>query len=175
MGERATAMQRVEDRGAVKIVKNGDFFERANQMFDAISRRAYEIFENDGRTFGHDIENWFKAEQELFHPVHVNVTETDDAVEVKAEVPGFNEKDLEVNVEPRRLTITGKRETSKEEKKGKTVYTETCSNQIFRVLDLPADVEPEKATTTLKNGMLQLTLPKIAKAQSIKVKPKVAA
>ncbi len=78
-------------------------------------------------------------------------------------------------MEPRRLTITGKRETNKEEKKGKTVYTETCSNQIFRVLDLPADVEPEKATTTLKNGMLQLTLPKIAKAQSAKTNPKVAA
>ncbi len=168
-------MQRVEGPGAVKVRKNEEFFERANEMFDAISHRAYELFEDAGRTFGHDIENWFKAEQELFHPIHVNIAETDDALEVKAEVPGFNEKELEVNVEPRRLTITGKRETNKEEKKGKTVYTETCSNQIFRVLDLPADVEPEKATTTLKNGMLQLTLPKIAKAQSAKTNPKVAA
>jgi len=175
MGERATAMQRVEGPGAVKVHKNEDLFERANEMFDAISHRAYELFENGGRTFGHDIKNWFKAEKELFQPVRVDITETDDALEVKAEVPGFNEKELEVNVEPRRLTITGKRETSKEEKKGKTVYTETCSNQIFRVLDLPADVEPEKATTTLKNGMLQVTLPKTAKTRSTKVNPKVAA
>lgn len=168
MGEKATAVQRVEESGAVKVHKNENFFERTNEMFDAISHRAYEFFENNGRTFGHDTENWFKAEQELFHPAHVTITETDDVLEVKAEVPGFNEKELEVNVEPRRLTITGKRETNKEENKGKTVYTETSSNQIFRVLDLPADVEPAKTTTTLKNGMLQLTLPKVAKAPKVK-------
>jgi HSP20 family protein len=88
------------------------------EVFDAISRRAFELFENNGRAFGHDVEDWFKAEKELLHPVPIHVTETGESVEVKAEVPGFNEKELEVNVEPRRLTITGKRETSKEEKKG---------------------------------------------------------
>ena len=45
-------------------------------------------------------------------------------------------KELEIRVEPRRLIIAGKRETKKEEKKGKAVYAEECSDQIFRVRDL---------------------------------------
>ena len=94
-------------------------------------------------------------------------------MELKAEVPGFSEKELEVNLESRRLTISGKRETAKEEKKNKTVYSETCSNQILRVVDLPAEVETEKATAVLKNGVLELNLPKSTKARSIRVAPKI--
>jgi HSP20 family protein len=121
------------------------------------------------------MEDWFEAEKELLHPVPINITETGESIEVKAEVPGFNEKELEVNVEGRRLTITGKRESSKEEKKSKTVYSETRSDNVFRVIDLPGDIETEKTTATLKNGMLQLTMPKAAKARTIKVQPKTVA
>jgi HSP20 family protein len=145
------------------------------EVFDAISRRAFELFENNGRAFGHDVEDWFKAEKELLHPVPIQITETGESVEVKAEVPGFNEKELEVNVEPRRLTITGKREPSKEEKKGQTIYSETHSDLLSRVVELPAEVEAEKAGATLKNGMLQLTMPKAAKARTVRVQPKAVA
>ena len=105
---------------------------------------------------------------DMLHPVHVKMVEAEDSLEVKAEVPGFSEKEIEVSVEPRRLTITGKRETEtqREEKKGKTVYSEFCSNQILRIVDLPASVDAEKTTATLKNGVLQLTMPKAAKAKS---------
>jgi HSP20 family protein len=89
---------------------------------------------------------------------------------VKAEVPGFSYRDLEVTMEPSRLTISGKRESSKEEKKGKTVYSETCSNEIFRVVELPAEVDTGKATATLKDGILQLSVPKAAKARSVPIR-----
>jgi len=146
-----------------------------DEVFSAISRRAFELFENNGRIFGHDVEDWFKAEKELLHSVPINITETGEGIEINAEVPGFNEKELAVNIEARRLTITGKRETSKEDKKGKTVYSETHSSQIFRVIDLPTEVETEKATATLKNGVLQLTMPKVAKAGTVRVQPKAVA
>ena len=108
-------------------------------------------------------------------PVHVSITESEDDLEVKAEVPGFNEKEIEVSVEPCRLTITGKRETRKDkEKKGKAVYSELCSDQIMRIVDLPASVDTGKATATLKNGVLHLTLPKAARAKTIEVKSKAA-
>jgi len=145
-----------------------------DEIFDAISRRAFAIFQGDGRIFGHELDNWLRAEREPLYPAHVNVSESGDALEVKAEVPGFSEKKLEINVEPLRLTIAGKRETKKEEKKGKTVYAEECSDQILRVVDLPAEVEADKATATLKNGVLELTLPKSAKSRGIRVQPKAA-
>jgi HSP20 family protein len=142
--------------------------------FKALTRRAYEIFESNGRAFGRDLENWLQAEKELFHPVLVNITESNGSFEVKAEVPGFNEKEIEVGVEPYRLTITGTRETKKEEKKGKAVYAESCSDQILRIVNLPAEIETDKVTATLKNGVLELTLPKVAKANTLRIHPKAA-
>jgi HSP20 family protein len=175
MGERSTAVQRAEEPAQVKPIQSENPFEGMSEVFDAISRRAFELFESNGRIFGHEVEDWFKAENELLHPAPIDITETGESVEVKVEVPGFSEKELEVNVEPHRLTITGKREASKEEKKGKTVYSETRSDQVFRVLDLPAEVQAEKAAATLKNGMLQLTMPKAAKTRTVRVQPKAVA
>lgn len=149
--------------------------ERVNEVFGTISRRAYELFEGNGRTNGHDLENWFRAEEELLHPVHVQMTESESGFEVKAEVPGFSEKELEVSVEPTRIVITGKRESTKEEKKGKTVYTEACSNQIMRIISLPSEVNAHKTTAVLRNGVLEVTLPKSTKADAVKIQTKAAA
>jgi len=175
MAEKGAAVQLAKQPTTIAPLGVENLFERANNIFDAISRRAYDIFESNGRLFGRELEDWFRAERELLHPVHVHVTESGDALEVKAEVPGFNEKELEINVEPRRLVISGKRESKKEEKKGKTVYSEACSDQIMRMIELPADVETEKVTATLKNGVLELTLPKSTKARSVRIEPKAAA
>jgi len=175
MSEKGTAVQVAKQPTSVTPIAPENVLERANSIFNAISRRAYELFEGNGRLFGRELEDWFQAERELLHPVHVHVSESGDAIEVKAEVPGFTEKELEINVEPRRLVISGKRETKKEEKKGKTLYSEFCANQIMRMIDLPADVETEKVTATLKNGVLDLNLPKSAKSRTVRVEPKAAA
>ena len=171
----SVAVPRVEEK-PITITPVEHLMDRINKTSQAITRRAYEIFEGNGRRFGHDLEDWFQAEMDMLHPVHVNIAEAEDSLEVKAEVPGFSEKDIEVSVEPRRLTITGKRETEtrKEEKKSKTVYSEFCSDQILRTVDLPASVDAEKTSATLKNGVLQLTMPKAAMAKTIEIKPKAA-
>jgi len=166
------AVRRAEE--PMKPIKYGSVFDQIQDTFNALSRRAYEIFEGNGRAFGRDWEDWFQAERELLHPVHVRVEEFDDSFAVKAEVPGFSEKELEINLEPRRLTITGKREATKEEKKGKTVYAERCCDEILRMVDLPAEVETDKVNATLKNGVLEFTLPKIAKAHTVRIHPKAA-
>jgi HSP20 family protein len=170
----AVAVRVAKEPAAIKPFKAESLAEHVNAIFDAISRRAYEIFAGNGFTPGRELEDWFQAERELLHPVHIQVNETEDALEVKAEVPGFNEKELEVSVEPQRLVISGKRETKKEESKGKTVYSETCLDQILRVVDLPAEVETGKVEANLKNGILELQLPKAAKARSVKVEAKAA-
>jgi HSP20 family protein len=164
----ATAVvQKSKEPIAVATATGEGFHEEMHKAFDTISRRAFEIFESNGCLFGHDIEDWFKAENELFHPVHLDITESDESISVKAEVPGFNEKDLKVTVEPSRLTISGKRESNIEEKKGRTAYSETCSNELFRVVALPAEVDTGKVAATLKDGVLLLTMPKAAKAGAV--------
>ena len=167
MPEARTAVQRVEQPSAIRTTRRESLLDTMNKTFDDIARQAFEMFESNGRTFGRDLEDWLKAEGELLHPVHMTLTE--------AEVPGFSEKELEISVEPRRLTIAGKRESEKEEKKGEIVSASTCcSDQLLRIVDLPTEIETDKVTATLKNGVLNLTMPKVAKARSIKIQPKTA-
>ena len=171
MGE-ATAIKRAEE--PAKPIKYVSLFDQIDETLNALTRRAYEIFNGNGRVFGGELDNWIQAERELLHSVPLNIVETDESFAVKAEVPGFAEKELEIGVEPRRVTITGQRESTKEQKKGKTVCAESYSDQILRIVDLPAEIEAGKVTATLKNGVLELTLPKAAKAQPVRIRPKAA-
>jgi HSP20 family protein len=178
MAEKGAATQTALESGSVKEsvpVKTTakELIERFEKAYAEIANRAFRIFENDGR-IGRDLENWFKAEAELFHPVHVNVAEAEGTVTVRAEVPGFEAKDLEIILEPQRLIVSGKRETKEETQKGKTVYKEECSSEIFRAVPLPAEVDALKATATLKNGVLELQVPKSAKATAKSVEVKIA-
>jgi HSP20 family protein len=160
----ASAVQRAPSQsGAIKVVEPKTLTDRASQTFEAIARRAFELFEKEGTPHGRDLEHWLKAESELLHPVAISVMESDDAVTVQAEVPGFSAGDLQVSVESGRLTIGGKKETREEQKKGKAIYRELSSSEIFRVITLPAAVDASKATATLTNGVIELILPKAAK------------
>jgi len=165
----AVAVQPAKESASIKSLPASDLFERMQQTYNTIARRAFEMFEGRGRGDGHDLEDWFKAESELLHPLHLDMAESDKAVTVHAEVPGFDAKDLEVSLEPHRLTISGKRETNEERKIAKTIYTEHCSNEVLRTIDLPADVDSSKVTATLKDGVLELVMPKLAPAHKVTV------
>jgi HSP20 family protein len=173
--EKALAKQPAKGLTPFKLERVEKVFNQMKEIHGSIARRAFELFEGNGRTFGHALEDWFRAEMELLHPVHINVLASKDALQVQAEVPGFGPKELEVSVEPRRLTITGKRETKKEEQKaGKKIYSERCADQILRIVDLPTEVDPEKVTATLKDGVLTFGMPKAAPAKKVKIESKVA-
>jgi HSP20 family protein len=79
---------------------------------------------------------------------------------VRADVPGFKEKDLEIEVEPRRVTIAGKWVTRSGSHTHKRIYSEVSSDVILRVIDLPATVDAAKVKTTVKDGVLELDLSK---------------
>ena len=158
----------------ITITEPRGIFERLDRIYNDIARRAFEIFESNGGAPGREIENWFAAEAELLHPVKIGMSETEKMLTVQAEVPGFTENDLEIRVEPTRLTITGKRETTGKQEKAKTVYQEYRSDEILRVIDLPAEVDNDRVTTTLKNGMLELQMPKAAEPAGARVEVKAA-
>jgi HSP20 family protein len=176
MAATPVAVQRAKEQTLPqRKTTSGSLFDRMDAVFDDIARRAFQIFESNGRIFGRDVEDWFKAERELLRPVPTELTESEESLEIKAEVPGFSEKELEISVQPRQVVITGKHEsTDKEEKKGKIVRSETYSDQILRIVDLPVDVETDKVSATLKNGVLVLAMPKAAKARSVRITPTAA-
>ena len=146
----------------LKLVPDDPFIEVAREVNDLIARRAYELFESRGFAHGHDREHWLTALSEILLNVPVDITETETGLTIRADVPGFSEQDLEVRVAPRSVCITGKRQESSEQKEGETVYTERRSNQIFRVLDLPSQIDTDLTEATLSGGILEITLLKAA-------------
>jgi HSP20 family protein len=175
MIEKSSAVPSPKISAAVKVVSAETFAEQMNKIFQSIARRAFEIFESTDRSPGHEAEHWFKAESELFRHVPAKVTETPEAFNIRADLPGFEAQQLQVSVEPRKLTITGKREIRNEKKVGNTVYAEQRSDELFRVFDLTAEINPGATVATLKGGILNLTLPKKGVQKRLRVEPKAAA
>ena len=130
----------------------------------AIELRAYELFEARGCENGHDWEDWFRAESELLRPVSIAISESDDWISIRANVLGFDEKELKVAVEPRRITILGKKLASVTETEGgKLEYIDWSPDLLMKFIDLETDVLPDKVSVEFQSGVLSIELPKVAK------------
>jgi HSP20 family protein len=150
------------------------FFELSQEFNDLISRRAYELFELRGSEHGHDREDWLQATSEVLLDVPVNITETETGLTIRADVPGFSEKDLEVRVAPRSVCITGKRQEVSEQTDEKVVYAERRSEQVFRAFELPSEIDPSQVTATVSDGVLEVKLLKVGLGKKVSVGAKAA-
>jgi len=99
----------------------------------------------------------------------VDVSETDDAFVVMAELPGLNEKDFSVKMSGNRLLMRGEKKASREEKRGGYTYSECSYGSFYRAVPLPAEIDADNAEATYKHGVLRVTLPKTAAATHRKV------
>ena len=79
-----------------------DILDRMNETTSLIAQRAYEIYESRGGGYGFDQDDWFRAEGELLPKFAIEYDVTDSAVRLTTQVPGFDAKDLEVEVGHRR-------------------------------------------------------------------------
>lgn len=136
--------------------------QRKSEIQNMIAQRAYEHFEHRGRVPGHEIEDWEQAETELLiYPCRHDLRESAEAIILRAELPGsFAADELKVSVEARRLMVSGEKEINVLCGDAKGVHAELRSQHIFRMHDLPVDVDPSKATATLKDSMVEIVLPK---------------
>jgi HSP20 family protein len=102
----------------------------------------------------------------------VDVSETKDAMVVKAEIPGVEQKDINVSLQDQVLTIKGEKHQEKEEKGEKYHRVERSWGAFTRALRMPVAVSGDKVTATFKDGTLTVTLPKApeAKGTTIPVK-----
>ena len=97
--------------------------------------------------------------------IALDVVETPDAYIVKAELPGIAKDKIDVNVEDRDVTI-GAEFLDEVEASGKTLWKERTFSKASRSIRLPEAVDANAAQAKHVDGVLQLTLPKIAKANA---------
>ncbi|HEX2859239.1 MAG TPA: Hsp20/alpha crystallin family protein [Alphaproteobacteria bacterium] len=115
-----------------------------------------------------------KPHGEIAFAPRLNVAETDDALELTAEMPGLTSDDVDVSLSGNLLTIKGKREAKKEEKKKDYHLVESRYGSFYRAMQLPFNVDPAKINAACKDGVLTVTVPKPVemanKTQKITVK-----
>jgi HSP20 family protein len=105
----------------------------------------------------------------------VNVAESAKAYEITAELPGMDEKSIEVKVTGGTLTIKGEKQEEKEEKKKDYYLQERHFGSFERSFDVPESIDLSKIEATFKKGVLTVTLPKKAEAQKPEKKIEVKA
>lgn len=114
--------------------------------------------------------NWLPMETAATFMPSFEVKETKGAYMFKADLPGIKDEDLEINVLGNRLTITGKREQERKEDTDTYHLMERSYGSFSRTFNLPDEVEAEHVHAELKEGVLNLTIPKRPEAKAKKVK-----
>jgi HSP20 family protein len=104
----------------------------------------------------------------------VDVSENKEAVIVKTELPGVEQKDIAVSLQDGVLTIKGEKEAEKEEKDKRYHRVERSYGAFFRSLRVPAAVEAGKVTATFRDGVVTITLPKAPEAKGTTIPVKAA-
>jgi HSP20 family protein len=148
---------------------------QAWQPFESLRREMDRLFDDFGLgTWRTPFRRSLADFQRLSTPP-VDIVEKDNAYEVTADVPGFDEKDIEVKLVNGALCIKGERKSEKEEKKEDYYLSEREFGSFERRFELPEEVDADKIEASLKKGVLTVTLPKKPEAQKpakkIEVKP----
>jgi len=102
----------------------------------------------------------------------IDIAEKDDAVLVRAEVPGLKPEEIDLSVYGNTLTISGEKRESKEDEGDGFYHVESSCGAFRREVALPTDVDESKIEATCKDGVLSITLPKAEKSKAVKVKVK---
>jgi HSP20 family protein len=129
--------------------------------FELLHREVDELFDRfAGGMFG--TAPWRSSEGASVarHEPRVDFTETDKAYELSAELPGVEEKDLNLTIDENILTIKAEQSHQEERKEKNYHIMERSSGSYQRTLQIPGDVDHDKIKAKFKNGVLSLTLPK---------------
>ncbi len=146
---------------------------RAMSPFREIDRLLDSFFDRGGvpSRWEHPLWQRFAAFEKGMPKV--DVIDRDAEVVVRAEVPGFERKELDVTVTDGAVTIKGDhREETKEEEEGEYLHSEISRGSFTRTVALPGEIDTDKAAASFKNGVLELTLPKLKQANRRKVEVK---
>jgi HSP20 family protein len=150
--------------------------------FESLRREIDRLFDDFGgglwrsplsrSAFG--VAPFWGREMTLVAPA-VDITDTDKAYEITAELPGIDEKKVEVKVANGVLTIKGEKQEEKEEKKKDYYVRERSFGSFERAFQVPDGVDTDKIEANFKKGVLTVTLPKKPEAQAVAKKIDVKA
>jgi HSP20 family protein len=138
--------------------------------FRGLARMEREMEDFFGRFFPEGL--WPRMREERAWAPAVDMLDRKDEIVLRADLPGMEQKDVEVTVQDGMLTIRGDRKEEKEVKEEDYYYCERWAGAFSRTLSLPAGIDAEKVKATFRNGVLEIHITKAerAKGKTIEIK-----
>ena len=138
--------------------------------FEALHQDMDRLFD---RYVPSRLTQWLSEDDDMSNFAQMDVVESEGAIDIKIDVPGVDEDDIDVTLSDNMLTIRGKRESSSDEKKENFHRVERSFGSFVRRIELPTEIDTGKIEASIKKGVLGLHLVKSAKAKSKERKIKV--
>jgi len=135
--------------------RNRNTPERRRDPFDVLQNEINRLFDRDPMDFGREPALF----DEGFAPA-IDVSETDNNVEIRCDLPGVRKDDIDISVSGNLLTIKGEKQDEKEEKESTYYRRESWNGSFQRTVSLPESVDADKAKAEMRDGILHLTMPK---------------
>jgi len=157
-------------RSLIPIGRSRDIARREDSPFWSLQREIDRLFDDFTRGFPSMAG---QGRQELLPAM--DVTETNNEIEVTAELPGLEEKDVQINLTDNVLTIRGEKKSERDEKTKDYRVVERNYGSFYRTLELPPGVDPDKIKASIDKGVLKVVIPKPAPAQVKNIAVKSAA
>ncbi len=125
-----------------------------------LQREINRLFDDFWSDWGLDLPSGGRAGVPALFEPRVNVVETDQEFKVTAELPGMDEKDVQILLDNDTLTLQGEKKEEKEDKEGDYHRIERSYGSFQRIFRLPGDVEADSAKARFHKGVLTVTLAK---------------
>lgn len=138
-------------------------FDEMDRMFDNLMHQGWR--HGWMHPFREMMPEWARVEETLELTPRVDVIDREGEILVRAEVPGVEKKDLEVELTGQLLTLRGERKHEETEEKGTFYRAEIARGAFVRTIRLPEFVDFEKVNAEFKDGVLEIHLPKTEKTE----------
>lgn len=161
MQAHTTPMFEPQAVSSVKVISSQDPLNDQRQFNLLVTSCAYQLYVRRGCQDGHALDDWLEAETTVRNSegwCPLGFIDLNNVVDVEASVGDFKAEDLEVWVDPHRLIISG--DLGRTERAQGRARIAGEPHPIFKLLSLPAEVEPSRTKAELKGGMLHVVLPK---------------
>ena len=135
-------------RGLMPWMATGNLKREMDRLFDQIAEGKWSNFPASG--------DWVPS---------MDISETKESLVTRIEVPGMDQKDIQISLQENLLTIKGEKRQEKEEKDERFHRVERSYGTFARSARLPVAVDASRVTATFKNGLLTVTLPKTSAAK----------
>ncbi|MCB9251840.1 MAG: Hsp20/alpha crystallin family protein [Flavobacteriales bacterium] len=139
----------------MKLAKLNPFVPSKDSFFPFSSNPFDKFFDDSA----------FDQMETMFKPA-TNILETDKAFEIQLAIPGLKKEDIKIDLRENTLTISGERNTKKDQKEGSWHYSEISQGKFSRTFTIPDFIIQDKIEANLTEGILELILPKAEPKQA---------